>query len=609
MTLRTRRNSSATRSRTGALALALLAAALASATAHAARIGHSRVVSGPGQPLQIEVPVLELGAEDARTLQARPAPAQAWQQAGLTPPVPLASMHADIEPGTDPSRRVIRVRADQPLAGQVVDLLLDVSLASGQRQVQVSFLVPAGAPAPVGASVPGRAPRAAATVNVKRGDTLFGIAQRHRYAGTNIYQMLAALYQANPQAFIQQNMNLVRAGETLAVPDAATVRAIDPAEARRLFREHAEAFARYRGRVAGAVPAGAAASAGSTASGRLEQGGNARQSQPSGQDRVRLAAAQGGAGGGAPGAAADQREDERVASGKALREGESRVAEMERNVSDMNRALAGKGGTAGAAASEGASGSGNGTAGAGTNGAGTGGAGTGADGAGTNGAGTNGASTNGKDAAAASQAGSTTGAGGSANGGAAPSAGNDAGQPASGSNVASPAAANGTDVSSGNAAGNDAAAGSPGASSAANGSQEGAGAANGGTPGGSGADSGNSAASGAAGAAAGTGASSTADGTASSADAAAAGQPANSQGWLMDNLLIVVTAILAILAFVIAWLMRRAGARRDDQYDDDLPYDDGGAAGAAFNDKLESIDLDLDDDRVRDAGPSEPGRP
>ena len=50
--------------------------------------------------------------------------------------------------------------------------------------------------------------------------------------GASIYQMLVALWRANPQAFIQSNMNLLKAGQKLSIPDADAVRSIDPAEAR-----------------------------------------------------------------------------------------------------------------------------------------------------------------------------------------------------------------------------------------------------------------------------------------------------------------------------------------------------------------------------------------
>ncbi|KDC34755.1 FimV N-terminal domain protein, partial [Bordetella bronchiseptica GA96-01] len=253
--------------RSQALSWALVLALGAGATgAEAARLGHARVVSPPGAALQVVVPLLELSADDLATLQVSLADEAAWRQAGLTPPVPLSSATVRIEPGADASRRNVRISSSQPPAGNAVDVLLDLRSGAGQRQVQVTILVPprgsAARVAPASVGTPAPAGQASAgSIDVRRGDTLFGIAQRNAVAGASVYQMLVALWRANPEAFIQNNMNLVRAGETLDIPDAATVRAIDPAEARRIFAQHAEAFARYRGR-AGALAAGGAAVSG-----------------------------------------------------------------------------------------------------------------------------------------------------------------------------------------------------------------------------------------------------------------------------------------------------------------------------------------------------------
>src|SRR3546814_9082273 len=51
-------------------------------------------------------------------------------------------------------------------------------------------------------------PATAGSVAVRSGDNLFRIARRNAVADASIYQMLVALWRANPQAFIQNNMNL-----------------------------------------------------------------------------------------------------------------------------------------------------------------------------------------------------------------------------------------------------------------------------------------------------------------------------------------------------------------------------------------------------------------
>ncbi len=171
-----------------------------------------------------------------------------------------------LEGGNHPTRRNLRISSTQAAQGPVVDLLLNLGTSEGQRRVQVSMMQSHGgfpgltSQAQVGSGA--RSTRGAGAVAVRSGDTLYGIAQSNAVAGATLYQMLVALWRANPNAFIQNNMNLVKAGVTLVVPDAATVRAIDPAEARRIFIQQQEAYARYRASLAGAAARGAAATAG-----------------------------------------------------------------------------------------------------------------------------------------------------------------------------------------------------------------------------------------------------------------------------------------------------------------------------------------------------------
>ena len=624
MTQRPRRSPrSAAPVRSSALALAAaLGLSMAAAQAQAARLGHARMVSAAGQPLQVVVPLLELTADEAASLRVAVPGAQAWSQAGLTPPVPLGSLSARAEPGLDGSRRNLRVFSTQAPTQPVVDVLVEVATSAGSRRIQASFIVPSraapGTPAPAVVEQPGAG---ASRIAVQRGDTLFGIAQRHQYAGTDVFQMLVALWQANPRAFIQQNMNLVRAGASLALPDAATVRAIDPREAQRIFREHAEAFDRYRGRLGAAAAGASAAAGGSPESGRIGAAPEgAAAPGASAEDRVRLSSG-----------ADQQAGDERVAQQRAARDAEDRVAQLESNVGEMKQALAGQGGGAGAGAGgadgssgpraaggaeggstggngggngggSGQAGSGNGAQAGGSVAAGAGGAAAGAQagaasgGAGESGSAAGGASPDGSAAGANGAAGGAAANGGAASsspsGASAGAAADGAQAPAAGGAQASPgaqsASANGAAGTQGSGAAAPAAGGASSGSSAASGAGASAGAAASPASGAGAPSGGASSPSGSAGAAA----------SGAAPSSAAAGKPAEPRSvtqWLSDNLLGVVTAFLALLAMIIAWAMRRAGAR-DDGYDeyDEPPYAPSGAARASFNDKLQAIDLDLD---------------
>ncbi|MCX7962477.1 MAG: hypothetical protein N2653_13040 [Burkholderiales bacterium] len=73
----------------------------------------------------------------------------------------------------------------------------------------------------------------AKTYEVRRGDTLFGIARQLRHAGVTVPQMVLALYRANPDAFDGGHINRLRAGAALKVPEKSLAAAVEPAEAAR----------------------------------------------------------------------------------------------------------------------------------------------------------------------------------------------------------------------------------------------------------------------------------------------------------------------------------------------------------------------------------------
>ena len=88
---------------------------------------------------------------------------------------------------------------------------------------------------------------------VKSGDTLSRIAGKVKPQGISLDQMLVALYRANPDAFSGNNMNRLRAGQILQVPDESTAGAISNPEARGVIVAQAADFNNYREKLAGQV--------------------------------------------------------------------------------------------------------------------------------------------------------------------------------------------------------------------------------------------------------------------------------------------------------------------------------------------------------------------
>ena len=200
---------------------------------------------------------------------------------------------------------------------------------------------PAPSPAPAAALAAPVAAQAAPgeqTYEVKKGDTLGEIALQYRPQGVTFHQMLIALQRANEDAFINNNINLVRAGRILNIPDAEAAAAVDVQDANRLvIAQHAD-FAEYRSRLGITVAAAPAApqAAERSATGEITPQTEAPKPAPP-MDQLKLSKADPKKPG-APAAKA-AREDDLASRERALQEAQSRVGELERNVSDLRKLL------------------------------------------------------------------------------------------------------------------------------------------------------------------------------------------------------------------------------------------------------------------------------
>jgi pilus assembly protein FimV len=170
---------------------------------------------------------------------------------------------------------------------------------------------------------------------VKKGDTLGAIARANLQPGVTLNQMLIAIFRANQEAFIRGNVNLVRTGKILNIPSAEAIGSVDVAEADRLVKEQHAQFMEYRSRLA-AAPTRVEGGAEREATGSIEPKPEAAPPAAPG-DQVRLSKAEPGKPG-APGSRA-AREDDAAARERALQEAQSRTADLEKNVADLQKLL------------------------------------------------------------------------------------------------------------------------------------------------------------------------------------------------------------------------------------------------------------------------------
>ena len=390
-------SSLSSRSRLKQISAAVMLAFVLPAGAYAASLGKLTVLSAIGEPLNAEIELLSVSAQEKPSLAVKVAPQQAFGQANVEFNPALANLQFAIE--THGTAQGVHITSAAGFNEPFVDVLLELSGANTPRAVrEYSFLLdpPKSAqgnaaqvtPAakavegkPVPAAVASAATDSAASAKapaaksgtkpdaktakaepkaeakakskaaakklakaarpdykVKQGDSLSAIANRVRPAGVSLDQMLVAMYRANPDAFIGDNMSRMRAGQVLKVPDAATAGAVDRTEANNVVTAQAQDFSDYRNQLAGHVAAAPAKKAGAlpqAASGKITAKVQER-STPAGEakDKLQLSKATGSD---AP--AGGMSSEDKIASDKAASDAASRIKDLEKNVGDLQKLL------------------------------------------------------------------------------------------------------------------------------------------------------------------------------------------------------------------------------------------------------------------------------
>ncbi|MFM9980912.1 MAG: FimV family protein, partial [Burkholderiales bacterium] len=218
-----------------------------------AGLGKLTVLSALGQPLSAEIEIVSLQPGEEDSLAARFAPTEAYRQAGIEFNAALINVRFSVD--RKDGKTVIRLASNAPVSEPFLNVLVELSWNTGRLVREYTFLldppeykgtqaiaaapapVPAARPAPAQAPVvaapvapraveerpiPAPAAKVSGTYEVKKGDTLAKIATQTNPGGVSLEQMLIALYRANPDAFVGSNINRLRAGRILNVPDKVT---------------------------------------------------------------------------------------------------------------------------------------------------------------------------------------------------------------------------------------------------------------------------------------------------------------------------------------------------------------------------------------------------
>jgi pilus assembly protein FimV len=233
-------------------------------------LGEIRLNSALNEPLRAEIPLISVSADEADLLSVRLASNDQFQKAGIEQTADLRLLRFETITGAD-GKPAIRVTTREAVAEPYLNFLIEVNWPTGRvvREYTVLLDPPVlmrGAPPvsqlpavtepaaarPPSVSAPSISPPSGGEYGpVATGETLWMIAQTVRPdSGLTLQQVMLALQQANPDAFIRNNINLLKAGAILRVPSRDEMAALAAEEARASARAQTAEWDAYRGQVA-----------------------------------------------------------------------------------------------------------------------------------------------------------------------------------------------------------------------------------------------------------------------------------------------------------------------------------------------------------------------
>ena len=363
-----------------AAATLVLTLGVAPPEAHALSLGRLSVQSALGEPLRAEIELPQITPEEAQTLRATPASAEVFRLHGLEYSSAVHDIRIKLERRPNGSA-VLRLSSNRPVTDPFVDLVLDTSSSSGHMVRNYTLLLdppsiqkppvqvtvapqisvplatsaptpatnptptaaapmrPAATPAVKRASAPAATPaptpsgqtqsQGSQTIKVRSGATAGSIAGAQRTAEVSLDQMLVAMLRANPHAFIQGNVNRLRAGAVLHMPSTTDAQATSAPEARQIVLAQSQDFNAYRRRLAGTAPHTKQAAADRGSSGKIQTQVDDAKPIEVKPDKLKLTKADL--------KGKETQKEEQLAQAKQADQNASRMAELSKNLEQLNQ--------------------------------------------------------------------------------------------------------------------------------------------------------------------------------------------------------------------------------------------------------------------------------
>lgn len=227
-------------------------------------------LAAPAQPIQAPV------VAAPNTIERAPEPPPAPVATTPVPPVPQPSVAPPAPPAAAEPAAPADTAPEPAAAGDDADVVAEplpepapataAPAPASETTAPPPMPAPPPAPSTPERSLPAPTPApsssspmsASNAYTVRAGDTLSGIATGLDRGARSLDQMMLALLQANPEAFIDGNINRIRAGAVLRAPSDEALARYSSGEAAALVRQQ---VAQWRQAAAARMPAAAAAAA------------------------------------------------------------------------------------------------------------------------------------------------------------------------------------------------------------------------------------------------------------------------------------------------------------------------------------------------------------
>jgi pilus assembly protein FimV len=258
-------------------------------------LGSVEVETHLNEPLRAQIPLQSVSGIDADEIEVTLGSPEEFSRVGIDRPAVLTQLSFELE--RTARGPVIRVSSDEAISEPFLSFLVRVSWPQGRLLREYTILLdppvtaPAAAPqrdqgpsqvvereGPADTGAPERETVAAPGADapspgvaderdaaaptgggsygpVASGETLWNIAERLRPdSSISVNQMMLALLRTNPDAFFRDNINALRRGAVLRVPDRDQIQSLDGSEALQAVRRHNDLWQDHRRQLADEAP-------------------------------------------------------------------------------------------------------------------------------------------------------------------------------------------------------------------------------------------------------------------------------------------------------------------------------------------------------------------